>query len=96
MTADVDRTGADTPVTGQRQPPRLWVPADGGVSPSEEAALASTKTMVSRRTMLKVGAAAGAGGAPPLPGAAGGLTGRCPVRLPHHAGAIIGADQPVD
>jgi FtsP/CotA-like multicopper oxidase with cupredoxin domain len=61
MTADVDRPGADTPVTGQRQPPRLWVPADGGVSPSEEAALASTGTTVSRRTMLKVGAAAGAG-----------------------------------
>src|SRR6478609_4148664 len=61
MTADVGKTGADAPATGAGQPPRLWVPADGGVTPSEEAALASTRTTVSRRTMLKVGAAAGAG-----------------------------------
>ena len=62
MTADVGKT--DAPVTGDAEPtPRLWVPSDGGVSPSEEAALESHHSGLSRRTMLKVGAVGAAGAA---------------------------------
>src|SRR6478672_7344486 len=60
MTADVGNT--DAPVTGDTElPPRLWVPSDGAVSPSEEAAL--HQSGISRRTMLKVGAVGAAGAA---------------------------------
>src|SRR6478752_3935778 len=54
----------DAPVMGDTGlPPRLWVPSDGAVSPSEEAALQSHRGGISRRTMLKVGAVGAAGAA---------------------------------
>src|SRR6478735_11427846 len=56
MTADLDKT--DAPVTGDAQAARLWVPADGGVTADEEAALGAT---VSRRTVLRLGAIGAAG-----------------------------------
>src|SRR6478736_409384 len=62
MTADVSKT--DAPESDSAQPiPRLWVPGDGEVSPAEEAALQGHRSGLSRRTMLKVGAVAGAGAA---------------------------------
>src|SRR6478736_2118203 len=62
MTADVSKTEA--PESDSAQPiPRLWVPSDGAVSPAEEAALESHRSGLSRRTMLKVGAAGAAGAA---------------------------------
>src|SRR6478752_7117982 len=61
MTADVGKT--DAPVTGDGEPtPHLWVPSDGGVSPSE-AAILERHSGLSRRTMLKVGAVGAAGAA---------------------------------
>jgi len=56
MTADLDKT--DAPVTGDAQAARRWVPADGGVTEDEEAALSAT---VSRRTVLRLGAIGAAG-----------------------------------
>src|SRR6478609_10371602 len=62
MTTDLGNT--DAPESDSAQPiPRLWVPADGGVSLAEEAALESHRSGMSRRTMLKVGAVGAAGAA---------------------------------
>ena len=57
MTAE-DVTESTGPAGAEEAPPRLWVPADGGVSAAEEHALSSG---ISRRTLIRVGAVGAAG-----------------------------------
>ena len=57
MTAE-DVTQSTGPAGAEEAPPRLWVPADGGVSAAEEHALSSG---ISRRTLIRVGAVGAAG-----------------------------------
>ena len=57
MTAE-DLDHADEAASTAEAPPRLWVPADGGITADEQAALHSG---MSRRTLIRIGAVGAAG-----------------------------------